>query len=193
MSHFSVLVITPNGTEEEVAALLQPYHEYECTGIMDEYVMWIDHTEEVTKEYRESDEYQKDYATVEEFAKEYHGYKAKDGQIGRMTNPKKKWDWWVVGGRYGNRLKEDVDYLTMIIDKKEPEVGNCMKIKDVDDTGLSCFALVDAQGAWHENGEMGWFALVSNEKNKFDWKAEMFKILAEANQEHFITMVDCHI
>ena len=36
MSHFVVFVISETGSEEEVTALLQPYHEFECTGIDDE-------------------------------------------------------------------------------------------------------------------------------------------------------------
>jgi hypothetical protein len=42
MSHFTVLVIGDN-----IEKQLQPYHEYECTGIDDEYVIDVDKTEEV--------------------------------------------------------------------------------------------------------------------------------------------------
>lgn len=45
MSHFTVLVIGEN-----VEDLLQPYHEYECTGTDDEYVIEINKDEDV-KEY----------------------------------------------------------------------------------------------------------------------------------------------
>lgn len=41
MSHFSVLVIGENVTEQ-----LQPYHEFECTGTDDKYVQDVDVTEE---------------------------------------------------------------------------------------------------------------------------------------------------
>lgn len=44
MSHFTVLVIGENPEEQ-----LQPYHEYECTGIEDQYVIDVDKTEEVTE------------------------------------------------------------------------------------------------------------------------------------------------
>jgi hypothetical protein len=47
MSHFTVLVIG-----DDVEKQLQPYHEYECTGIEDEYVIDVDTTDEV-KEYLE--------------------------------------------------------------------------------------------------------------------------------------------
>lgn len=44
MSHFAVMVIGDNVEEQ-----LQPYHEYECTGIKDEHVEWVDETHEVTE------------------------------------------------------------------------------------------------------------------------------------------------
>jgi len=49
MSHFPVLVIG-----EEPVKLLQPYHEFECTGMDDEYVQDIDETEEKREEYAEA-------------------------------------------------------------------------------------------------------------------------------------------
>ncbi|MEE8233783.1 MAG: hypothetical protein V3R41_03795 [Gammaproteobacteria bacterium] len=47
MSHFSVLVITDD--EPDLEKILQPWHEYECTGTKDEYVIDVDCTEEVNK------------------------------------------------------------------------------------------------------------------------------------------------
>lgn len=44
MSHFTVLVIGENPEKQ-----LQPYHEYECTGIEDEYVIDVDKTDEVNE------------------------------------------------------------------------------------------------------------------------------------------------
>lgn len=52
MSHFSVLVITnEKPTSDILAAALQPFHEYECTGIEDQYVIDVDVTERVLSEY----------------------------------------------------------------------------------------------------------------------------------------------
>jgi hypothetical protein len=44
MSHFTVLVIGP-----DVEKQLQPYHEYECTGIEDEYVVDVNKNDEVNE------------------------------------------------------------------------------------------------------------------------------------------------
>lgn len=51
MSHFSVLVVTD--TPEQVAAALQPFHEFECTGTSDQYVQDVDITADCIKEYAE--------------------------------------------------------------------------------------------------------------------------------------------
>jgi hypothetical protein len=46
MSHFTVMVIGP-----DVEAQLQPFHEHECTGIDDEYVVDVDMTDKVIAQY----------------------------------------------------------------------------------------------------------------------------------------------
>lgn len=47
--------------------------------------------------------YSKLHASFEEFVASYHGVKERDSEKGRYgywENPNKKWDWWVVGGRW---------------------------------------------------------------------------------------------
>jgi hypothetical protein len=51
MSHFTVLVVTDEPGKEAIAEILQPYHEFECTGTDDEYVQDLDITEEAGQEY----------------------------------------------------------------------------------------------------------------------------------------------
>lgn len=54
MSHFTVLVISPKElTDEVLEPILQPWHEYECDGVDDQYVIDVDVTDEVTKYYNE--------------------------------------------------------------------------------------------------------------------------------------------
>ena len=54
MSHFTVLVhLGPGAGPDALKAALQPFHEYECTGIRDEYVVFVDETADVTKEFDE--------------------------------------------------------------------------------------------------------------------------------------------
>ena len=120
MSHFVVLVATPDESQDSLIEALQPYHEFECTGTHDQYVQWVPAKEPVAKlqaDYEAvKDKY--NYVSFREFLEKYHGYELKgivDGevQIGRYTNPDAKWDWWVVGGRWSGYLQglngEDLD------------------------------------------------------------------------------------
>lgn len=113
MSHFACLVIGDN-----VADQLQPYHEYECTGTRDEHVQDVDITAEVQASIAEQGSLEKGLEwhglenhlvdSDEAGAEHDFGYAiVRDGVLVKAvdrTNPKKKWDWWVVGGRYSGRF-----------------------------------------------------------------------------------------
>jgi hypothetical protein len=47
MSHFSVIVVG-----NDIERQLQPYHEYECTDVLDEFVVFVDETEQMEEEFR---------------------------------------------------------------------------------------------------------------------------------------------
>lgn len=104
MSHFTVMVIGAT----DVEAALQPFHEYECTGIKDQYVIWVDETDEVRKEFTSSIEHQQEYGDMATFARKWFGYEEsedKPGTYGYWTNPNRKWDWYQIGGRWSGFLK----------------------------------------------------------------------------------------
>lgn len=61
------------------------------------------------------------------------------------------------------------------------------------DSALSTFAVVTSDGKWHERGEMGWFACVSNEKDQSDWNREVSKLIDSLPDDARLTIVDCHI
>lgn len=55
MSHFSVIVVTPEKpTAESLAAVLQPFHEYECTGKDDQYVVDVNVTSKLEEHWAQS-------------------------------------------------------------------------------------------------------------------------------------------
>ncbi len=57
MSHFSVIVATKDYPSEEVLTKeLQPFQEFECTGIDDQYVQDIDITADCRSEYEAATE-----------------------------------------------------------------------------------------------------------------------------------------
>lgn len=118
MSHFTVLVIGPDPEKQ-----LAPYHEFECTGRDDEYVVDVDVTEELRAEYAKRTELK----TLAEWVEDYHGKKRrKPGEptseefkfgyaqldergevvkVVRRTNPNARWDWYLVGGRWTGFFK----------------------------------------------------------------------------------------
>lgn len=191
MSHFAILAVTPDLNPGTLEGLMQPFHEYECTGIRDEYVVDVDETaearaiyeKETTTALRDADgvlhsfftpagewdprfsqpaaknnEFDRDRrerfippgyeevevprSELEDFVTWAAGYYGKDTVKGagdnvsviRTTNPNKKWDWWVVGGRWRGMLRlkpgavgragdlDTFDRLAVIDGKKPREV-----------------------------------------------------------------------
>jgi hypothetical protein len=57
---------------------------------------------------------------------------------------------------------------------------------------FSTFAVVK-DGQWHEQGKMGWFGLVSEEKAEGVWVEEFNKLLEDLPGHTLLTVVDCHI
>src|SRR3546814_8649965 len=120
MSHFGVLVIGGN-VEQQLA----PYHEFECTGLNDQFVQDIDVTEELAArivngesledaldEYGLSDKIVDSEADVQKVGQECPhkwGYAVvQDGariKAVRRKNPDAKWEWWGVGGRWSGSLR----------------------------------------------------------------------------------------
>lgn len=105
MSHFAVLVFLDKDQsvdDDSLDSILAPYNEnlkvepyVECTkaeAIAKAKEWWHDC-------YKTDEEYYKHYLEV------YEEQTDEDGNILTTYNPKSKWDWWVVGGRFSGMLK----------------------------------------------------------------------------------------
>ena len=102
------------------------------------------------------------YPTIDKLAKDYFGYRKVNGKYGYMSNPNAKYDWYSEGGRWSG-------YLT----NKEGKTTNCELLTEVDwDKTDTPFCFVNDNGEWIERGQMGWFAMVANEKKKETWEEE---------------------
>jgi hypothetical protein len=161
MSHFTVLVIG-----DDVETALQPFHEFECTGYVDQYVVDVDTTEEMRKEYVEefnkSAEHQLKYGTLRKFFKEWAEYDCvtsrheidlenthKFGYVMlnmeendvikaiRRTNPNRQWDWWVEGGRWSD----------MLLLKNGTRADSAL-IQDIDFARMRAEAIAEAKEEW---------------------------------------------
>lgn len=267
MSHFTVAVITPaRPSDDELAAALQPFHEFECTGEDDQYVVDVDITAEARKGYESDttrrlrgpdgglhDPYEHRFyrdplptenpglgsgfgngiswhsrdwedgrgyrpkvhfvpegwedvqvptpevRTFADYVEGWHGLERvlpggrakfgfvevdEAGEVVRAidrTNPNKKWDWWVVGGRWTGLLRLEGGATA-----NQARIGDLRPGKP-----LSTFAVLK-DGQWYERGRMGWWAAVHAEKPEGEWEAEFARLLADS-PDAWITIVDCHI
>lgn len=122
MSHFAVLVVG-----EDVENQLQPFHEFECTGEADEFVVTVDKTDEAREAYQEHNS-SEEPETFAEFVTGWYGTETvapgetpdlenthkygwveldSKGEVVKVidrTNPNKQWDWYVIGGRWSGML-----------------------------------------------------------------------------------------
>jgi len=57
---------------------------------------------------------------------------------------------------------------------------------------ITPFAFIK-DGQWIERGEMGWWACVSNEKDKDDWQQQFVDMFNALPDDTLVTVVDCHI
>lgn len=124
MSHFVVWVFGEDPDNQ-----LAPFHEFECTGVDDEFVVDVDVTSQYLKEWEEANSGSQDQdshghlrlvgpetKSFQEFLEDenisqggkYTRYViSPEGEIKviRRTNPNAKWDWYTVGGRWDRSLQ----------------------------------------------------------------------------------------
>lgn len=57
---------------------------------------------------------------------------------------------------------------------------------------ITTFALLK-DGKWYEKGEMGWWGMVSDEKDIDEWNSQYTKLLSELPEDTLLSVYDCHI
>lgn len=106
-----------------------------------------------------------------------------NGNIYSTYNPNSKWDWYTIGGRWTGGLVT-----------KEGRETNSDYVSEIDwDKTDIPFAFITPNGIWHERGEMGWWAIVTNEKEQISWEEEFKKAVEKLGDNVLVTLVDCHI
>ena len=176
-----------------------PEHIEYLEEIFPKMLEWTDEQcyEDVLSEYRRYIEDGETWCDIHE-----------DGSIWKTTNEDAKWDWYQIGGRYRGRLRlskptppnyplytgwqfDDMpgDYERLRKD------GYCDQAYAKDVVNLDDFVpfAIVKDGEWYERGEMGWWAIVSNEKEKDDWETEVKALLKDIPGDTLLTVVDCHI
>lgn len=179
MSHFRTIIFTRDNSEEAIEKALAPFHEFECTGVNNEYVKDIDKTKEAKERYQEyladiaspaslTSEKPDDFAT---WAADWYGVKVVDDlkcvdlngehkygyvyidptnseniKVVDRTNPDRKWDWWVIGGRYSGAFLPKKTLVGTVIknrasllvndDSEYAEYVDVIQKQDVDFEGM---------------------------------------------------------
>ena len=127
-----------------------------------------------------------------------------DGTVTSFYNPKSKWDWYVIGGRWSDSIKLKKDATSGVLGERRWGMEEGHK-RGFTDSALKqdvawdhesmkdfhAFAFLDKDGTWYEEGEMGWFGSSTVEDE--DWVNSFNRLLDEVNGEDRITIVDCHI
>lgn len=156
--------------------------------------------------------------TYKEFGDDWNSnnwHKEADGKWGIYStyNPDSKWDWYSVGGRWSKSIKtksgEFVDMAKLDEIDFEPYPDECFEdstdwrgepVKQLKDEyewhydnkdNVPFCVIID--GVWYERGEMGWWACVSNEKDKGDWTDEVMSLLKDLPADSSVYNVDFHI
>ena len=180
MSHFTVAVFHyPNDDLDEILA---PYDE----NITVE--PYIDMTKSQAIEYVRTFFNFKDKTDEElyQMAVNIMGEVDEDGNIYSNRNPKAKWDWWTIGGRWSGMLK--------LKNKDEYTDSACVEDIDFDDEPIVTFAVITIDGEWHEKGEMGYWACYKANEDTDDWDSNFRKrFIDTADPNWILTIVDCHI
>ena len=129
-------------------------------------------------------------------------------------NPKSKWDWYTVGGRwYGCIKTKDGRYVNQCaikdIDFDDYKPEDYCKKKKKDIWGKSYYPLkksvrwhitksslpfcIVVDGEWIEKGKMGWWGITTNEMSNEDWDKVLFEKLKELPEDSEVVAVDFHI
>lgn len=139
MSHFKLIVA--HKEEECLEELLQPYHQYECTGIDDEHVMWCRVSDEALKWIPEDCIVDRKFLPIAGNPEDV-GLIRTSNAVYEYTNPNCKWDWWMVGGRFHNQLlSKDGKYYNSL-PKKDIDFENARR--NILDEELSKYDKLDS-------------------------------------------------
>jgi hypothetical protein len=70
--------------------------------------------------------------------------------------------------------------------------GRDRYIRDAEDSAGSTFAVLDGE-EWHERGSMGWFGMVSDEKEPEEWNAKFRSLVTTLPDDAWLAVYDVHI
>lgn len=200
MSHFTVMVIGDNPGEQ-----LAPYDE---NLEVPEYFygeVSEDDKKRMLNHYK-SDNFDECY---DQHGKEWSGNIYRKNEEGvwceySTYNPKSKWDWYQLGGRWsGLKINLKVGAKSGIVGKASwmtPDIkGYDAALKgdiDFNTTTKEQFApyAIIKDGQWQAKGEMGWFGIETETYcSDEEWINKVWEMVMELPDDTLISFYDCHI
>lgn len=130
------------------------------------------------------------------------------GEVYSEYNPKSRWDWWCVGGRWAGtwRFKSPVDYdylrseesaFGMREDAAKALATDCGRVGDIaSETFDSAWGYINLEGAWVEKGKMGWWGMSTadeSDNGEARWKKQYLDWIASLPKDAWAINVDVHI
>ena len=106
-----------------------------------------------------------------------------DGEVFSTYNPKSKFDWYELGGRWANFIKVK-ESSKGIHQAKKGDIENLSNIIP--------FAVIK-NGMWYEKGEMLIFGVVQNKRDDKVWEEEFKDLIKDLSDNTLISIFDCHI
>lgn len=146
-----------------------------------------------------------------------------NGRIAQRTtsNPRGRWDWYTIGGRWAGKFDpdrgrnvlrigeidwEDLDRRNRVdagtewdrLSSAAPErIGNTTREEYIDavaPTYLPTAALLTHTGEWREPSRIGWFGTSYDETmSESEWAREWRERVREVGPDAILVLVDCHV
>ncbi|WP_437186697.1 hypothetical protein SH668x_000046 [Planctomicrobium sp. SH668] len=209
MTHFTVGILIPPqelpDAETHIAQLMAPYDEgsnvenYICYDLNQADVdlkICIRDLEQLIAEPRPWINVERCQARLNELREmtafdyyeeylQFHDSFDDQGRPVSTRNPKARWDWYVVGGRWDGWLHDRKSTGNRVADNSAP-------VPHVLTNEKFPFVLITPDGQWHERGKMGWWAMATNEKDEAIWHEELRRLLQQYSDHHLV-LVDAHI
>ncbi len=120
-----------------------------------------------------------------------------NGEVYSTYNPKSKWDWYSLGGRWSGMIKlkdganGEIGRGSLVM-ANEAGIDQAKKGDIANFDELKTFAILK-DGEWFERGEMGWWGAIHDEKDETKWDSEFKKLVESISDDTLISIYDCHI
>lgn len=178
MTHFVGIVIAED--EEFLERMLAPYDEQLDEAPRREYMSEEDLTR--MKDHYGITEVKEVLEKLEDWHGEGGGVDRKGIYRWATYNRNAQWDWYQVGGRWGDIIDNDVGTFAELM----------KAFKDPDIAGYTPSIIVDPVEGWRAEAKYGWFGMSTPTEEADEWEDTIAEMLETYGDDHAF-VVDFHI